>query len=84
MSLEELQDYAVKLEESNSALTDQVTNLTQDKTELQDLNKTLQRRNNELFLKVEQQHIQPPTEAEPEPVQTCEELASSIYKEIIK
>lgn len=86
MTLEELQDYALNLQNG----LDQVNTLVSEKdakiSELQGLNVDLQKRNRDLFLKVEQQTTTPPTsqgEGEP-PTPTCEEFAKNNYKEILK
>lgn len=79
MSLEELQDYALQLEGEKKGFEDKAT---QDKTridELVDLNTKLQKRNNDLLMKVEQQPTADEGKpAEPEKVQTCEEFARTI------
>ena len=83
MTFEELQDYASDLQ---TQLDTNLAELEQSKikvNELHELNTTLQRRNNDLFKKVEQQPTgttsQPIEEPTPE---TCEEFATKIYKEI--
>lgn len=79
MSLEELQDYALDLETKNKALTDEKTAEVNKNTELTELNKALQKRNNELFMKVEQQGSkEDPKEKETEEVQSCEDFAKSL------
>ena len=82
MTLEELQDYAVKLEESVKAKDSELEQAKAKTVELQDLNTTLQKRNNELFLKVEQTPA--PTENSqnedsPAPQETCEELGAKLF-----
>ena len=73
MSPEELQDYALEL---RNVIDTRASNV-----ELQELNKALQKRNNELFMKVEQQpspsSFEGP-EAPTEPVKTCEDFAKSL------
>lgn len=78
MSLEQLQDYALKLEQDNAVLKDDVTNKDNEVKELTGLNKALQKRNNELFMQVEQQGTEPDEQKEEPkapPVKTCEEFA---------
>lgn len=83
MSLEELQDYALKLEGEKQTLTDQVA---EKQTTIDDLNATnlaLQQRNNRLFMQVEQGTKDPaPTEEDPEDIESCEDFASRTVKEI--
>lgn len=80
MSLEELQDYALDLETKQAAAESEKSTLNNKITELTGLNLDLQKRNNSLLMKVEQQHTPTPTPAEPEHVETCEELAVRIAK----
>lgn len=84
MTLEELQDYTLALESQKQALADELTTEQAKTLELQELNKALQKRNNDLFMKVEQQPVpQSPAEQPDEHVQTCEEFAqSNLLKEI--
>lgn len=78
MTLEELQDYAINLEQQQSALNEQLTEASNKNAELSDLNLQLQRRNNQLFLSVEQ-GIQPKQEAnEPPAIESCEEFARKL------
>lgn len=87
MTLEELQDYALKLEGQISSKDDELKNKDASISELQTLNTTLQKRNNELFLQVEQQTIpgnDPDIDKDEPAVQTCEELAKSTFMEVIK
>ena len=83
MSLEELQDYALKLEGEKQSLTDQVA---EKQTTIDDLNATnlaLQQRNNRLFMQVEQGKTDPTNnEEEPEDIESCEDFASRTVKEI--
>lgn len=79
MSLEELQDYALKLEGEKKDLTDKLSEKDSSLNELQELNKSLQKRNNDLFLKVEQQTTSPePVEQKEEKTETCEEFAQKL------
>ena len=78
MTLEQLQDYALQLEQERDALNVEKETLTQEKTELTEINKTLIKRNNDLFIKVEQGTIQP-TPADPTPqTETCEAFAKNL------
>lgn len=77
MTLEQLQDYAVELVEKNNAALAREQQLTQTNTELLELNKTLQKRNNDLFMKVEQQATQSP-KSEVKEVESCEDFAKRI------
>lgn len=80
MTLEELQDHAVKQAEQITALSNE-KKATEDKVaELQTLNTQLQKRNNELFLKVEQGTDIPGQKKKEEPVvvESCEEYAKKL------
>lgn len=79
MSLEELQDYALDLETKQAAANEEKTALNNKITELSGLNLDLQKRNNALLMKVEQQHNNP-TQADPGSVESCEEFAIRIAK----
>lgn len=83
MTLEELQDYALSLEEEKTKQAEEVTNMTQKITELTDLNHTLQKRNNDLFMKVDQQRQNPtkdqPGSADEPDTMTCEDLAKKLF-----
>lgn len=82
MSLEQLQDYAVKLEEENKGLGDRCEAYEKEKSDLLDLNKQLQKRNNDLFLKVEQQGAgEEAPQPKPEKVDSCEDFARKLFKE---
>ena len=82
MTLEQLQDYAVGLEEEKQVLADRCDAYEKEKSDLIGLNQQLQRRNNELFMKVEQQGA---GEAAPQPtpvaVESCEDFAKKLIKE---
>lgn len=81
MSLEELQDYALKLEEQQTADADKITELTNKNTELVGFNQSLQRRNNDLLMKVEQQHNEPEPAAPGQiTIESCEDFARRIAK----
>lgn len=81
MSLEELQDYALQLEEKNAGLETANAQLKIEKDELNGLNLTLQRRNNDLFMRVEQSGNATPV-AEPAPAKTenCEDFARKLVE----
>lgn len=81
MTLEELQDYALTLEQEKQTLTEQNTSLTNENNELNTINRALQKRNNDLFMRVEQtikQPVQPSTE--PKKVVSCEDFAKTLIK----
>ena len=82
MSLEQLQDYALKLTEENNVLKDNNVCLEKEKQDLLGVNLELQKRNNALFMKVEQQQIDVDNDQEPqpEPVATLEDVAINIFK----
>ena len=82
MTLEQLQDYAVARDEEINGLRSENESLRNERTELTSLNQELQRRNNALFLKVEQQGTgagAPEPKEEPK-VQSCEDFARSLIK----
>lgn len=82
MNLEQLQDYALKLEEEKKVLGDRCDAYEKEKSDLLDLNKQLQKRNNDLFMKVEQQGApEAAPQAEAEKVTTCEDFAKNLIKE---
>lgn len=79
MTMEELQDYALTFENEREAWKQEKEKLNGDITELNGLNKELQRRNNDLFMKVEQgTPEQPKQEEEQKPVETCEDFAKNL------
>ena len=85
MTQEELQDYAVDLQQQLASKVQELEQSNKDKAELHDLNKVLQKRNNDLFMKVQQQPTTEPEPAdEPVSVPTCEEVAKNLYKELNK
>lgn len=79
MTLEQLQDYAIQLIEQQTKYVEREQQLTQTNSELLELNKTLQKRNNDLFMKVEQQVTGQPKE-QPKEVESCEDFAKRIIK----
>lgn len=83
MTLEQLQDYALAQDEKIKGLEDTIADKDKSIAEVNDLNKTLQKRNNDLLLKVEQKATTDDgKKEEPAPVKikTCEELASELIK----
>lgn len=81
MSLDELQDYALSLEEGQTAAAARERELSGKIDELTNLNQALQARNNNLLMKVEQQIAGvPESTPAPAPVETCEDFARRIAK----
>ena len=83
MTEDQVRDYALKLEEEKTATEQKLAEKDTLLHDLRELNTALQKRNNDLFLKVEQQ-VTPAnnTQEEPAPVPKFEDLASKISKEI--
>lgn len=82
MTLEQLQDFALQQQEQISTLKGENATLTGKIGELAELNTALQKRNNDLFMRVEQQ-VTPTgdTPAEtPTPTETCEDFARNLIK----
>lgn len=81
MTLEELQDYALDLENERNGLNERVTSLNGQIEDLTSLNMQLQRRNNDLLMRVEQPHnpIEDPPPAEEKPVVSCEDFARNLF-----
>ena len=87
MTLEQLQDYALELKNTVATKDAELQAKDSNITELQDLNKTLQQRNNELFRRVEQQGmpgVPKDQDGTLDSQQTCEELAKNKFKEFIR
>ena len=82
MTHEELQDYAIALEEEKAQNSAKLQQLEGENKSLAELNHTLQKRNNDLFMKVEAQFIQddPAKQNEPEQVETCEDFAKRLIE----
>lgn len=78
MSLEELQDYALSLEEERTAAAARESALNGKIGELTELNQALQTRNNNLLMKVEQKNAGTDPDSAPAPVETCEDFARRI------
>lgn len=82
MTLEELQDHAIGLEEQVKQAKEQADEKDAKINELNELNATLQKRNNDLFMKVEQQVVGAPTPDTPEDKkESCEDFAKNLIKE---
>lgn len=82
MSLEELQDHALKLEGDKKTLEQQVQDLKGEVEQTNNLNKQLQKRNNDMFVQLEQQATPGKTdkqenEEEEQQVPSCEEFAKN-------
>lgn len=78
MTLEELQDYALNLENENTALRTSNEEKDVQVQELTGLNKELQKRNNKLLLQVEQDTPEPVKDEPPKPVESCEDFARKL------
>lgn len=87
MTLEQLQDHAIKQEELINTQKEELNKNAVTITELNDLNKALQKRNNDLFMKVEQQGVPTPNKQQEDPqddVTSCEDFARTKLMEEIK
>lgn len=86
MSLDELRDYALSLEQDKQAKDQLITDKDNEINTLKDDVVGLQRRNNELFLRVQQQVVPDPVQPTPEPeIESVEDATRNrFYKEIIK
>lgn len=84
MTEDQVRDYALQLESEKTAFLEKEKNYQAREKELDDLNKALQKRNNELFLKVEQQSgVEEKEEAKPTPeekTETCEDFARRLIE----
>lgn len=84
MTLEQLQDYAVQLENDKAVSDQALADKENENKTLKEINLDLQKRNKELFLKVEQQPT-PSNNPTPEPddVESYEDaVKNKIMKEI--
>lgn len=84
MTLTELQDYALTLEEEKTALENSLEAEKQAKDEYIKANLALQNRNNQLFMRLEQQRVtdpEPAPQPEPEPEESFEDFAMKLQKE---
>lgn len=85
MTVEELQDHALKLQEQLEAEKHARQEQEKKYGELNDLNLALQKRNNELFLKVAQKgSIEEPEGKEEPTALSCEDFTKKYVKEIIR
>ena len=75
MTLEQLQDYALAQEEQINAFKGRESALQAQCTELTNLNKELQRRNNDLFMKVEQTVSPEQEQPKQQKPESCEDFA---------
>lgn len=85
MTFEELQDYALSQDSKIKQLEQDNEKATKENAELTELNKSLQKRNNDLFMKVEQQATggsNDPEEKEEkaEEIQSCEDFARNLLE----
>ena len=83
MSLEELQDYALAQTEENEHLREALKEKETDAENMRVLNRRLQERNNDLFMKVEQGR-KDPEETPAEERESCEDFARKNIKEILR
>lgn len=83
MTLEQLQDYALQLEQEKTASAETLATKDAEIEELKGFNKDLQRRNMDLFKKVEQAGSAPDDKPAdpPKPTETCEDFARRIIQE---
>lgn len=84
MTEDQVRDYALQLEEEKQAREEELAQAKIREQDLRDLNTALQKRNNDLFLKVEQQIVPSQPQAEPTPAKSCEDVAKTLAKEIMK
>lgn len=88
MSLDQLRDHALAQESKINALEEEKKTAAADLEELRKTNLLLQTRNNELFMRVEQQHQQQPEgdqddQDDHDDHETCEEFAIKNMKGIM-
>ena len=81
MSLEELQSYALELEGKTNTLTEQQNAANAKINDLQDLNTALQKRNNELLMRVDQPQPTPEPKPEDKPKESYGDFAKRMIKE---
>lgn len=85
MTLTELQDYALQLEQDVATRDASITQKDEELAELRNTNLLLQERNNKLFVQVEQGiKGQQDTEDDGDEVESCEEFAIKNLKGILK
>lgn len=78
MTEDEVRDYALQLEQEKAGFEQKEIEYKSQIDEVNGLNKALQKRNNELFLKVEQQGTQDhadPVPNEDQQTESCEDFA---------
>lgn len=81
MTLEQLQDFALQQQEQITTLQGENATLSGKLGELTELNTALQKRNNDLFMKVEQTVAPTPEKPVPQtPTETCEDFARNLIK----
>lgn len=81
MTLEQLQDFAIQQQEQITTLQGENATLSGKLGELTELNTALQKRNNDLFMKVEQTVVTTPeTPVTQTPTETCEDFARNLIK----
>lgn len=86
MTEDEVREYALDLEQKTSAQAQAMADKDSTITQLKDDIVGLQRRNNSLYMKIEQQREQPPQleEQTEKPSESLEDFAKNNYKEYIK
>lgn len=88
MSLDELRDHALLLESEKASLFSDLEAAKTENAEMRETNLLLQKRNNELFMRVEQSATVPVTTSadpeEKEESESLEDFAKNNYKEIMK
>ena len=84
MTEDQVRDYALKLEGEKQAWSDKEKEYIEQINEVNGLNKALQKRNNDLFIQVEQQGATdtgtPAKEKEEESTETCEDFARRLIE----
>ena len=82
MTLDELRDHALNQAQQLAAARERENTIKNEIKELNDLNKSLQTRNNSLFSKLEQQTSAPEDNKQPEPaaVESCESFAAKFAR----
>lgn len=82
MTEDEVRDYALSLEQEKQSFIDKEKGYTDKIGELTDLNTQLQKRNNDLFMKVEQQYSADTEDHAPqeEKTETCEDFARRLVQ----
>ena len=82
MTEDQVRDYALKLEQEKQEYIEREKQHEKDMSEMVVLNKQLQKRNNDLFMQVEQQNgvddHKDPTPPKEEKVESCEDFAKRL------